>query len=182
MLWFLVLFLVVGLGAGQIIELVPGWTFDCSNMTFTPVENNPVALQYLYDICSESSVCSKLYGINNGATLHLFSTFLFQQSPHTLPLYIESPFLDIMCGKTYEEALRQEWKRSMIISGEDFNTCGQGEEFLPVQRKCRPELGNTPNSCTDQNSINIVLLSVFIVIACVGLGYGLYKTFGERRT
>lgn len=178
------LFAFLGLAASQMISLVPGGTFECSNISssLTPVENNVVAVQYLFDICAASPECAKLYGLTNGGTLQTFSAFLLQEPPHSLPLYLESPFLEVLCSFTLEDALANMWRRSLIVSGIDFNPCGQGEEFLPATRECRLELTNTPNSCADQNVINIVLLSVILAIVLVGVAASLYRTFGVRRT
>lgn len=168
--------------SSQTIELIEGGTFDCSNITnLTPVENSTSSIQYLFDICKASPQCSKEYGLNNGGTLNTFSDFLFQVPPFSLPLYLQSPILNILCNYTLEQAQALMWEQALIISGTNFNPCGQGEEFLPIQRKCRPELNNTPNSCADQNTINIVLLSILLVVAIAGLVFAAYTSFGEKK-
>lgn len=157
-------------------------TFDCSGLTVDYLAGNPALIQAIQQACAADVHCAAMFALEELYDTTTFALLLQISEPHPDPLSYQSPLLEIICGKTTNEALAVMWVRSLIVAVNRLERCGPDEQFalLPggTDAKCRPMLHSTYNSPGNYYGFiisSLICVNVLLVCICLNEVYKYYK-------
>lgn len=84
---------------------------NAAQSSATAISGNDTALEILRGWCAADTRCAELYGQNGAPNLPLFAHLFQTTYPGPIAnAYLETPMLDLLCGRTGEEFLTLGWQ------------------------------------------------------------------------
>lgn len=153
--------------------------FDCSSLPTDYLSVNPDLVAAIQTACVMDVHCAALFAPEEVSDVTTFTALLQIAQPHSDPLAWQSPMLEVLCGKTVDEALALMWIRSLITSVRNLHICAPDEQFELIgdgtEAECQPMLHSTYNSPGNYYGYILSALIGIVILMSWIVGVQIYR-------